>query len=453
MQKTDRECCSAWRNWPYRIRAGLAGIALAGMAAFASADVTVCVEPGEALALRVQFEASFENAVVVSGRAGQRVASFNNFFGRGAGGEWESGANTWQSPRLVARDCFRISGLHKAGAADPALPWLPSACRVTGRFIGFEDGGTGNDRDYNDARVEILSGRIAAVDPPCQALAAARPDDDRMNVYKWTKPPAAANGSPPASAAPTAPAAPAAKNGGEARPPAIARDGVAGNGRSPGLGGGAGFSGGQPGTTLSFKLPEFPFPPPDPSARLRIPYGPLTGNAASPTFGSVAARMENALASNGYTEVSYFAVPGGFALVTQLERINPDATPAAEQRWNIAVAPVSLRSFSLEAYVQALLQKDAGYFRVITFVFSSEPFTASGKKVPVDEAANWIDKGANALPRDVAARPYGEDMVCTALVYEFEIHTHGAAAQLRKPSPHDGAGHLRASGILRALGE
>jgi len=432
MHKTTRECCSAWRTWLRRIRTGLTGIALAGTAALASADVTVCVEAGEALALRVHFDASYENAVVVSNRTGQRVASFNNFFGRGAGGEWEHGADTWQSPRLTAPDCFRISGQHKAGAANPALPWLPSACLVSGRFIGYEDGQPGNDRDYNDALVEIFSGRIAPVDPPCQSLSAARPDDNRMNAYKRARPPAAANGSPP---------------------PAVARDGVTGESRSPGLGAGAGFSGGQPGTTLSFKLPEFPFPPPDPSARLRIPYGPLTGNAASPTFGSVAARMENALATNGYTEVSYFAVPGGFALVTQLERINPDATPAAEQRWNIAVAPVSLKSFSLEAYVQALLQKDAGYFRVITFVFSSEPFTASGKKVPVDEAVKWIDKGANTLPRDVAARPYGDDMVCTALVYEFEIHTHGAAAQLRKPSPHDGAGHLRASGILRALGE
>ncbi|MFZ4539353.1 hypothetical protein [Propionivibrio sp.] len=138
---------------------------------------------------------------------------------------------------------------------------------------------------------------------------------------------------------------------------------------------------------------------------------------------------------------------------TQLERINPDATPAAEQRWNVEVEPVSLKSFSLDAYLRALLQKDAGFFRVIALVFSSEPFAASGKKVPVDEAMKWIDKGANTLPHDVAVRRYNADMVCTALVYEFEIHTHGAEAQLRKPSALDGAEHLRASGILRSLEE
>jgi len=435
---------AAWRGIRRRLWVALLGVLLAGFANIVGAGVVVCAGPGEQVSLRVSFAASFENAVVVAAEpSGRSIIGFNNFFGRGAGGEWRRGAGDWQTPPLSERRCFRIDGLHKAGVANPGLPWVQSACRVGGLRIGFEDG---EDMDYQDARVDVLSGNIESIDPPCSSA----PPRAAM-AKKHAMPPKADAAPPPAAAAPARPRLETEK-----REQVMKRDEAAKaveRARRQGDGEMARAPAGLPKQTLSFKLPEFPFPPPDPSGRLRIPRELLTGAAAAPTFGLVATRLENALLRNGYAELSYFAVPEGFTVVTQLERINPDATPAAEQRWNIAVAPVSLKSFSLDAYVRALLQKDAGYFRVIAFVFTSEPFVASGKKVPVDEAMKWVDKGANTLPHDVAARPYGEDMVATALVYEFEVHTHGANAQLRKPSPHDGAEHLRASGILRALGE
>ena len=446
MQKMPNKNTATGYRWPHWIRAGLIGIALAGTVNLAYADVTVCTEPGNALSLRTSFQASSENAIIVSDNNGQRIIGFNNFFGHGADSEWALGNGTWKAPQASERQCFRITGQHKVGPANPALPWQPSVCRITGNTISYKSDGEGGDA----ARVDILGGRIEAINPPCQPASGTSIDEMPKKQYKLAKPPVMGSALPPASATIKLPAL---KNGTRAQPPTAVRSGVAGDSAKIEIPAGAGFSGGQPGMVLSFKLPEFPFPPPDPSARLHIPNGSLIGSATAPSFGSVAARLEAALASNGYTELSYFAVPGGFTLVTQIERINPDATPSAEQRWNVEVEPVSLKSFSLEAYVRALLQKDAGFFRVIVFIFSSEPFTASGKKVPVDEAMKWIDKGANTLPRDVASQPYGDDMVCTALVYEFEIHTHGADAQLRKPSSHDGTEHLRASGILRALGE
>ena len=424
MPKAAKENTTTEHRWPRWIRVGLGSIALAGIIGSANADVTVCSEPGNAFSLRVSFRASSENAVVVSANNGQRIIGFNSFFGRGAGGQWALGDGTWQAPQARERRCYRIAGQHKGDPANPALPWQASACRIAGNTIVYGDG-----RGFNDARVEILGGHIDAINPPCLPASRTRIDDVPKKRLKPAKPPR------------------------EAAPPTTARGGPAGDGAKTKPPAAAGDTGAQPGLAFSFKLPEFPFPPPDPSARLRIPNGSLVGNTRAPSFGSVAKRVETALASNGYSELGYFAVPGGFTLVTQIERINPDATPSARQRWNIVVEPVSLTSFSIEAYVRALLQHDAGFFRVIVFVFSSEPFTASGKKVPIDQAMKWIDKGANTLPREVAAQPYGEDMVCTALIYEFEIHTHGADAKLRKPSPHDGTVHLRANGFLRALGE
>ena len=411
MQRKQTTGFTAGRACSGRLCAALAGVVLAGVALVASADVNVCSKPGELLSLRVSFQTSVENAIIVSDSKGRRLVGFNSFFARGADAEWSHGDGSWQAPQGSEGQCYQITGQHRSGPASTMQPWQPSACRISGQTIRYEDGGRdGTDRRYNDAQVEIVGGQIEAIDPPCQAAPKLRIGE--MHDFKKR-------------------AKPLMRGSASVETP----------------------TGAPPETSAAFRLPEFPFPPPDPSARLRIPNKTLTGKASAPTFALVAARMEAALGSNGYTELSYFAVPGGFALLTQIERINPDATAAVEQRWNVVVAPVSLRSFTLEAYLRALLQKDSGFFRVIVFIFSSEPFSSSGKKVPVKEAMKWIDQGSNTLPRDVASRPYGEDMVCTALVYEFEIPTHGADALLRKPSSHDGAAHLRASGILRALGE
>jgi hypothetical protein len=197
----------------------------------------------------------------------------------------------------------------------------------------------------------------------------------------------------------------------------------------------------------SFKLPEFPWPPPPFSTRLKLDRALLVAGQSAPTNGSVAARMEQVLAANGYTPLSYYAVPDGFAIVTQIERIDARAAPAAEQRWSTQVPPVI--PFNLEAYIRALLGKDGDSFRVIAFVFTPTPFTTSGRPVAPGEAMAWVEKGATALPAALAAQPYGNDTVCTALVYEFRFSSLGAST--KRPGVFSGEQHLRAAGILKAL--
>jgi hypothetical protein len=199
----------------------------------------------------------------------------------------------------------------------------------------------------------------------------------------------------------------------------------------------------------SFKLPEFPWPPPPYSTRLKLDRALLVAAQPAPTNGSVAARMEQALAANGYTQISYYAVPDGFAMVTQVERIEPDAASAAVQRWSTQIDPVSLIPFNLDAYLQALLGKNGDSFRVIVFTFTPTPFTAGGSPVAPGEAMAWVEKGATALPASIAAQAYGADTACTALVYEFRISSLGA--MLQRPSEFDGRQHLQAAGILKRL--
>lgn len=205
--------------------------------------------------------------------------------------------------------------------------------------------------------------------------------------------------------------------------------------------------------TSPASLPSF-WPPPDASTHQKIPRHLLIDDGTrQPTMGSVAARVERALDNTGYSSPGYYAVPRGFAMLTQLERINPDATPLeGQQRWEIKVSPASLVSFNLEAYLKALLGKDVGLFRVIAFVFTPEPIVTSGVKPSMDEAKLWVGQGGTTLPAAFAAQRYADDMVATALVYEFEIPARGAAARQLKPSGHNGQQHLKATRILQALG-
>ena len=200
-------------------------------------------------------------------------------------------------------------------------------------------------------------------------------------------------------------------------------------------------------------LPKF-WPPPDASTQQKIPRELFVPeNAPAQTWASVARKLEKALAENGYSNPGYYAVPEGFALVSQLERNNLDATPAPSNvRWKIKVDPVSIASFNLTAYLKALMGKETGYFRVIAFVFTPVPITTSGSGANIKDAESWVGKGGTMLPKVLARQTYGEDMVATALVYEFEISRRGELARLSKPAKHNAQRHLQAAKILQALG-
>lgn len=196
------------------------------------------------------------------------------------------------------------------------------------------------------------------------------------------------------------------------------------------------------------------WPPPDTSTRQILPHELLVADPArAPTLAALAAKMAKALSDAGYdTSPSYYPAPGGFALVTQLERIYPDASPYPDkERWKIRVAPD--KRFNLQAYLKALLGRDASRFRVIAFVFTAAPISGSSGRAPdIKQARGWVDGGLDKLPIEVGPQTFNADMACTALIYEFEIPSHGAPAVQLKPSEHSGQRHLRAARIIQALG-
>jgi hypothetical protein len=190
-------------------------------------------------------------------------------------------------------------------------------------------------------------------------------------------------------------------------------------------------------------LPLFPWPPPASSASYVFP---PTVFAQLPTVGQVTSAILAALERSGYVERSFFQTePGGVALVTRLEKIGDDGTPAAgSDRW-----PLGFKSnpADLVSFLRGLFFVSPGHYRVIVFILQDLPFTQSSKEVSGEDAKAWLREGANTLPREIAGRPFGNG-TCTALIYEFE--SDGSAAKIVESSV-TGKQHLEKAGLLAAL--
>jgi hypothetical protein len=197
------------------------------------------------------------------------------------------------------------------------------------------------------------------------------------------------------------------------------------------------------------QLPEFPWPPPQASASYVLPDRLL---ADYHTVGEVAGAILNALEQSGYVERSFFQTKaGGVALVTRLERINDDGTPSpAAERWP-NTGQYSASREGLLQFLEGLFYVDPGHYRVIVFVLQDMPFSQSATNVTAKEARAWLTSGANILPTDIAARPFGgkNGGHCTALIYEFA--SDGTNVRVVE-SQLTGKEHLEKAGLLATLG-
>lgn len=163
----------------------------------------------------------------------------------------------------------------------------------------------------------------------------------------------------------------------------------------------------------------FPWPPMLPSSMMVMERALVTGRTKPQlSLGQVDQRFSTALTKAGYGEKSYYEVPGGFALVTRLERIYPDGSPATDDRFPSSGAGVS--GMGLWQYVRALFSAPLGRYRVIVFVVTDATFQPSMKTLNSAEAAKLLQRGFNRLPRDLGAKSFGAAHDCTILVYEFE---------------------------------
>jgi hypothetical protein len=168
-----------------------------------------------------------------------------------------------------------------------------------------------------------------------------------------------------------------------------------------------------------------------------------------PHLKDAAHRLEQALDRAGYYQRSYYAIPGGFALVTQIEQVNSDVTPKGDpDRWSIQVRHARVVDF--RSYLQALLTAPVGHYRMIAFVVTNQMVVQGEATFTQEEAQRWSRGGAIGLPSEMGDTPYSDVHETGALIYEFE-KKQGEEAVLNPQSPLPGKIHLERSGISKAL--
>ena len=198
-------------------------------------------------------------------------------------------------------------------------------------------------------------------------------------------------------------------------------------------------------------FPTFPWPPPEASASMIIPRNVWQKpDGTSIYLKDIDDTLIAALESSGYIEKSYYAVPGGFALVTRLEQIDQSGTPLeGPNRWHSEVDALS--KFSLREYLKALFTVRPGYFRVVVFLVTPHPFTQKNRSLTRSEAMEWLNAGANVLPESHSLHRYSNQFTTTALIYEFLKTDSNEEPHQKIPGLLTGKDHLVKSGILDAL--
>ena len=208
-------------------------------------------------------------------------------------------------------------------------------------------------------------------------------------------------------------------------------------------------SGANPDTSAA-AIPAFPWPPPRASARHVVPWKFLRNPEGPTLLRDVSARLEQAFDSAGYSDRSWYSVPNGFALVSQLEQFRADGTPLdGPARWAVKVTPGPILNFS--DYVRALFTAPRGHYRVIAFVVTDQPFTQARRELNREEAEELIRGGVDRLPSFIGEREYTQDFNCTAMIYEYEQTSSGRPARFRLPSALTGRTHLEMARLRAAL--
>ncbi len=199
------------------------------------------------------------------------------------------------------------------------------------------------------------------------------------------------------------------------------------------------------------QVSKFPFPPPRASTFYVIPRNLLVGDRSQPLLKDVQSALKEAFDDCEYPEISYHAVPDGFAMATHIERMRPDGAPwqPAADRWSLDVEP--MEDFSLSAYLNALFHARPGQYRVIVFVVTPHPFSQTDVEVTRDEAGAWVSGGMNTLPEEIGNLKYTDAYECTALVYQFRWVGNGKP-EFVKPTSIGAKTHLEKAGFLAALG-
>lgn len=194
--------------------------------------------------------------------------------------------------------------------------------------------------------------------------------------------------------------------------------------------------------------PTFPWWPPDGYKRLVLRRRGFPALTTKASMGDVDQWLSSALFQAGFTDVGYFVIPHGFALVAQLDDADAHVRSAADKKpW-----PIGIRWLAgLGGALGDLFKGRGGDYFLLSFIVSTEPFGPNDEQFRVREAMSLAGRGFNVLPRVVATSTFEPNCVVTALLYEFKTVEPDQPAVKVQPSI-EVRDYLARSGLLKLLG-
>ncbi|WP_084426550.1 caspase family protein [Aequorivita capsosiphonis] len=203
---------------------------------------------------------------------------------------------------------------------------------------------------------------------------------------------------------------------------------------------------------------NFPWPPPTPSRMVDQDVF-ATAFENCETLQDVNNLLVSALRKHGYSEIRYYGISKdglnhGYAIATQLEQINVDATSKKHPyRWKeelLKDTEADTENFFIRI-LKSVFMPNEGYFRV--FVFSvtdiglDQDFEA---KVSRQEALSWVAGPSNPLPPEIKIKDASNYQV-RAFIYEYKLSQNTISAELELPSSNTGIKHIEQSKLGQEL--
>lgn len=191
------------------------------------------------------------------------------------------------------------------------------------------------------------------------------------------------------------------------------------------------------------------WPPPEPSTHRSFPINSIPNLSYwSDSMGL----LDSAINEAGFTKYGIYEVPDGFAVVTRTEKIANDLKPLpGALRWSKNIRdPITLQTFSWEAYFRAFSVVDEARFRVFVFIVSDSDFEFSKPESPLIGFDAPAQGRLSQLPERLARRPITAQTSLNVLIYEY-IKASGMPTELVLDSAAAPLHHLKLAGISIGL--
>jgi len=196
-------------------------------------------------------------------------------------------------------------------------------------------------------------------------------------------------------------------------------------------------------------IPSYPvWPPEAPSSRVSLDR--FIQARTSLSLYDAGQKLKRSFEQAGYLEYGYYAAPGGFVLVTRIEKISAkgDRLPGTE-RYKL---PSERSSGSLTSFVRGLfLDAPPGFYRYIAVVVSDKPYQTSRKTLSSKQAETRLTRGSNNLSSVYKKVPFTKDYDVDALIYEFTKNTRTGKVRMIAPGRLTPSIHLTKTKLKKTI--